>query len=284
LKTRRHHRRKIRIFGHRGSPYDAPENTLESFQTSAELGCDGVELDVFLLKCGTLVVFHGSGCDITPGGLMEYCGIEGSILDYTAEEARKLPFNPEAEQFKQLPKYKLENAVIPTLEEVLRSAKKNKIIVKIELKGPNTVEPVLELVEELDMVDQCHFSSFYHDRIAELRRLRPHRLPDGSHKYRTGALFKEPPVDFIEMAKKVDASEVHLRYDTCTKERIEAIHAAGLDSLAWFRNPLTMQKDAEERFDDVGNEDEAMYHAVLSTGVKAMCVNKPDVLLQFLNE
>merc|ERR1712060_518633 len=57
------------VIGHRGAPYKEPENTLSSFSRAIELGCDGVELDVFLLKCGTLAVFHGDGSDEHPGGL-----------------------------------------------------------------------------------------------------------------------------------------------------------------------------------------------------------------------
>jgi len=70
---------KIEIIGHRGSPYTALENTARSFLHAAQAGADGVELDVFLLKCGTLVVFHGSGSDDTPGLLNSYCDIPGSM-------------------------------------------------------------------------------------------------------------------------------------------------------------------------------------------------------------
>lgn len=65
--------------GHRGSPYTALENTGRSFIHAAQVGADGVELDVFLLKCGTLVVFHGSGDDNNPGLLKSYCDVEGSM-------------------------------------------------------------------------------------------------------------------------------------------------------------------------------------------------------------
>jgi len=91
-----------------------------------------------------------------------------------------------------------------------------------------------------------------------------------------------PPDNFIEVAKNVDATEVHLRYDTCTRERVAAIHAAEMNSMAWFRGPLTMIKESE-KFDDVGFEDEAMYQTVLNSGVQKMCVNKPDVLLELLD-
>ena len=92
------------IVGHRGCLYQELENTREGFQACADMGCDAVELDVFLLpKCQTLIVFHGGdggssigdGSDARPGLLHDYCGVQGSILDYTYQEAlTKLRFNP----------------------------------------------------------------------------------------------------------------------------------------------------------------------------------------------
>ena len=73
------HTHPIEVVGHRGSLYTALENTSRSFLHAAEAGADSVELDVFLLKCGTLVVFHGTGTDQNPGLLDLYCGMEGSM-------------------------------------------------------------------------------------------------------------------------------------------------------------------------------------------------------------
>ena len=69
----------VAVIGHRGSPHAALENTSRSFLHAARAGADGVELDVFLLKCGSLVVFHGSGGDEKLGLLHSYCGVEGSM-------------------------------------------------------------------------------------------------------------------------------------------------------------------------------------------------------------
>eukprot|EP00984_Skeletonema_dohrnii_P037735 scaffold40114_cov155-Skeletonema_dohrnii-CCMP3373.AAC.1 len=93
------HNHRPAVIGHRGSLYTALENTSRSFIEAAQAGADGIELDVFLLKCGTLVVFHGTGTDQSPGLLSSYCGIEGSILEYTADEARRLTFNKHSDQF-----------------------------------------------------------------------------------------------------------------------------------------------------------------------------------------
>eukprot|EP00591_Stephanopyxis_turris_P015574 CAMPEP_0195541908 /NCGR_PEP_ID=MMETSP0794_2-20130614/51330_1 /TAXON_ID=515487 /ORGANISM="Stephanopyxis turris, Strain CCMP 815" /LENGTH=418 /DNA_ID=CAMNT_0040676023 /DNA_START=60 /DNA_END=1317 /DNA_ORIENTATION=+ len=249
------------IVGHRGALYMELENTLAGFQVSADIGCDAVELDVFLLKCGSLVVFHGGGTDENPGCLRDYCGVEGSILDFTADEARKLRFNPNYDGF-ACPKQNIadeDKAFIPSLEEVLAIVKSSGIKVKIELKGHGTAEPVLELVEKMGMVDQCHYSSFSHERIGRIRELRPDLNPDGTHRYKTGCLFVEPPENFLDVALGVGASEVHLKYDTCTKDRIDAIHAAGMDSMAWFRGPIGMKEDVTYKYFDVENENEVMY-------------------------
>jgi glycerophosphoryl diester phosphodiesterase len=73
------HTHPIEVVGHRGSLYTALENTSRSFLDAAKAGADAVEMDVFLLKCGTLVVFHGTGSDEKPGLLDLYCGVEGSM-------------------------------------------------------------------------------------------------------------------------------------------------------------------------------------------------------------
>ena len=40
------HKKKIFYFAHRGAPRLKTENTIESFATAIELGCDGIEMDI----------------------------------------------------------------------------------------------------------------------------------------------------------------------------------------------------------------------------------------------
>ncbi|HYU40186.1 MAG TPA: glycerophosphodiester phosphodiesterase [Acidimicrobiia bacterium] len=47
-----------RIIAHRGARRVAPENTIEAFVAAAQLGADGVELDVHRTADGALVVHH----------------------------------------------------------------------------------------------------------------------------------------------------------------------------------------------------------------------------------
>jgi glycerophosphoryl diester phosphodiesterase len=298
------------IVGHRGCLYQELENTREGFQQCARMGCDAFELDVFLLKCGTLVVFHGGGTDELPGLLEEYCigiGINknsnnnkeevldggggrgrassgSSILDYTYQEAvEQLTFNPNHAEF-PCPVDVIRRGRIPTLEEVLVDAKQSGIHVKIELKGGGTAIPTIELVERLGMLDQCSYSSFDLGRLQDLRAFRPNRV-----LYPSGALFDQVPSDYLERAQECGATEVHLKYDTCTRSRVQAIHAAGLGSMLWMRGPVGMASDCADKYWDVGNsdpceEDEAMYLVLIDTGVEQMCVNKPDILIRMRSE
>lgn len=273
-----------KVVGHRGALYDALENTREAFLRCVDIGCDAVELDVFTLEdeesgCPVVVVFHGGGSDQTPGDLSDYClNNEGvSILDLSYQQSQKLKFNPDHAEF-PCSKHFIESARIPTLEEVLLDLKGTGVKVKIELKGPGTVEPTLALVERLHMTDQCAYGCFDHEKLRHLRQLRPDR-----DTYPTGALFgHELPGNYIELAKHCGATEIHLQYDTCTVERVNAIREAGMRSMAWFRGPEGMTDDVKDRYWDIGNEDERCYEAVLDTGVDELCVNKPDILKSIL--
>lgn len=256
------------------------ENTLPSFQRCLDLGCDAVELDVYLLKDGSLIVFHGGDTQENPGDLSNYCiGMNGrSILDLEYEQTQLLTFND------QFPEFGCDSEVIkrgriPTLEEVLTLLKGRAITIIIELKGAGTVQPTLRLVEKMEMVAQCHFSSFDLDRLQEIRMQYPEQLGDGTFRYKTGILYNIVPENFIELAKEVGASEVHLRYDMCTVDRIKAIHSHNMGTMAWFRGPMKMKSDVATKWTDVGNEDASMYLAVAATGVQQLCLNQPSVAL-----
>src|SRR5512143_199880 len=76
------HRRPL-ILAHRGASRRAPENTMAAFRLAAELGADGVELDVQLSKDGEVVVMHDSRVDRTTDG-------HGRIRDLPLAELRAL--------------------------------------------------------------------------------------------------------------------------------------------------------------------------------------------------
>jgi glycerophosphoryl diester phosphodiesterase len=266
------------IVGHRGALYQELENTLPGFQYCVDLSIDAVELDVFRAVDNTLVVFHGG--EAFPGDMTSYCDDQSgiSIQSKSWEEIQNLRFSVNQPEY-ACDRKKIATARIPSLRQVLNVFRGTSVEVKIELKGPNTVELVLDLVDELEMASQCTFSSFHHVWLEQIKSLRPHSFSS----YRTGVLWgDEIPDDFIQKSLEIGASEVHLKYDTCTVQRVRAIHDAGMKSMAWFRGPVGMHEDVSLKYCDVGNEDEAMYLTVLKTGVQQLCCNRPNVLQQIL--
>lgn len=122
------------------------------------------------------------------------------------------------------------------------------------------------------------------DRIAQIRELRPKRDPvNNLHIYKTAALFEDVPQDLLKITTEAGASEIHLRYDTCIKERIDSIHALGMSTLAWLKSPPLMIRDSSEWYLDIGNEDETLFQTIMNSGVKSICTNRPDVLIRHLS-
>ena len=95
------------------------------------------------------------------------------IMDLTYEECQKLRFNPDYAEFVCPPGKIDDTDRIPLLRDVLLDMKKTGTRVKIELKGKGAAIPVVQLVEELGMVDQCAYSSFDHAQLKDLRDFRP---------------------------------------------------------------------------------------------------------------
>lgn len=102
------------VFAHRGLHNDVrPENSLSAFRAARDKGY-GIELDIHLLKDGTLAVFH----DHT---LIRMTGEDGKIEDLTAADLSRVHLNSTDE-------------VIPTFGEVL-SLIDGKVPLVIELKA-----------------------------------------------------------------------------------------------------------------------------------------------------
>jgi glycerophosphoryl diester phosphodiesterase len=127
------------------------------------------------------------------------------------------------------------------------------------------------------MTDQCTFSSFCHAYLKQLRQLRP-----GKNKYRIGAIFGAGvPDDFLQQAKDCGATEIHMRYDTCTVDRIKAIREAGMPSMAYSPGPVELGEHMTDTYKDIQSE-RHLYEMVLATGVDMFCCNRPDVVLDML--
>ena len=92
------------IYGHRGASGHAPENTLEAFRLSMDMGADGFELDVHMSLDGELVVIHDESVDRTTNGT-------GLVRDLTLAQLKELDASCGMDAYR--------GAKIPTLEKFL---------------------------------------------------------------------------------------------------------------------------------------------------------------------
>ncbi|HPT21468.1 MAG TPA: glycerophosphodiester phosphodiesterase family protein [Bacteroidales bacterium] len=122
---------QIKIIGHRGASYLAPENTVASAKLAWEVGADAVETDIYLSKDNKIIVSHDANTKRTSG--QDY-----KIKETSSKILRKLDVG----SFKN-EKYKGEK--IPYLDEIVRTTPAGKEMV-VEIKCGNEILPYLEKV------------------------------------------------------------------------------------------------------------------------------------------
>jgi glycerophosphoryl diester phosphodiesterase len=138
------------VIAHRGSSFDAPENTLSAIQKAIDDGADAVEVDVRFTSDSIPVLMHDPTTQRTTNdSQIRY------ISETTLEELQKLDvgswFDPA-----------FENERIATLEEALLLARQGNIDLYIELKAshPNIVNILLELFTRTRMSNHIKLLSF----------------------------------------------------------------------------------------------------------------------------
>ena len=140
---------KVYVEGHRGYCAKYPENTLLSFEKAIELGCDGVEFDVWLTKDKQPVLMHD-------GTTMRTCGVQGHLRDMTLEEVKKLDACY-SEKFGD----EFKGQEVPTLYELLDlvKAKKPDLRLGVEIKEytEETVDITIAALKEYGVFENCWF-------------------------------------------------------------------------------------------------------------------------------
>jgi len=201
----------MQIIGHRGASGYEPENTLASFKRALMLGVDMIELDVYVIKSGELVVMHDNTVNRTTNGT-------GRIENLSFQQLRHLNAG--------------HGEKVPLLSEVLDLVNK-KVPVNIELKGRGTAEPVADMIEayisKKDWADDLFLvSSFNHSELITFMKLQP--------TIHAGALFVGRPRHLLTAIKKEGAYSVNLNATFITNKTVQEAHSQGLRVFAYTVN------------------------------------------------
>lgn len=193
-----------RIIGHRGSPFEEPENTPASFKRALDLGAWGVELDVHLSRDGRLVVIHDQAVDRSTNG-------HGLVRDLTFA------------QLGQLDAGKGEH--IPSLEEVADLVRSRGRRLLVELKAPEAAQPLLRLFQERRLLDDAFLISFWHPVIKALKEQEP--------RLQAGVLMVGCPADPGALARSAGVDLLVLNYAYVNQELADAVRRQGLKLVVW---------------------------------------------------
>lgn len=199
------------VIGHRGAMGHETENTLASVQKAIDLDVDQIEIDVFKIKSGEIVVFHDDLVDRLTDG-------SGKIEEYTWEELQKLNVKG--------------NRKIPLLQEVL-DVIDGKVGLNIELKGTNTAADTDRITKEyVDnkgwKLDDFIISSFNWDELRAMRTL--------NSEIRIAVLTGKDPLDALLVAKELNAEAINPHFELITRENVLEIKQAGYKIYTWTVN------------------------------------------------
>jgi glycerophosphoryl diester phosphodiesterase len=197
------------IFGHRGSPRQFPENTLESFREALRAGADGFETDLRFLSDRVAVLYHDDELDEEE--------IESLTSGYFAEKGKDL----------------LRVSALAALAgqgtmmlEVKRARWEDALLAEIE-RWPNVI-----------------VTSFDHTTIAELARRRVvfplglvvygRLLGGGAYAKNAGATWVCPNYHFVDAELVADMHAHGVKVVPWTANRVrdwERLREAGVDGI-----------------------------------------------------
>jgi glycerophosphoryl diester phosphodiesterase len=235
------------VFGHRGFSGNYPENTILSFQKAAELGCDGMEMDVHLSKDGELVVIHDEA-------LVRTTGKPGLVSDYTRSELERIKASRTKDD--------AYDVTIPSFEEYCAFASKHDYVTNVEIKTNRTWYPDIEkktvdMVHQFGLEDRIIFSSFNWLSVVRCKSLAP-EIP-------CGLLYENQGIRHLAyQAKDHGLQFLHPDFQLLDDETVEECRKEGVGINVWTIN-------TEERM-----------RKLMAWNVRSVISNYPDMCLRML--
>ncbi len=216
----------VAISAHRGGSIEAPENTIESFEYSIELGSSYIETDVQLSSNGIPYIFHDDDLKRLFGKNIIFNSLHSDQID----------------ELILFDKYK-----IPTLESTLQ--KFPDTLFQIDVKTDEVVLPTMEVIKKTNSTDKVCIASFSSKRLKQVHNLYPEIcLSMGPFE-----VMKLLLASFGLYRKKVPGNCLQIpiyQYGIklVTKRFINYIHSIGLKIHVWTIN----DEDTMQRLIDLG--------------------------------
>lgn len=191
----------MRCIAHRGFAGLYPENTLTAIRQAAERA-DMIEVDVRQCRSGDPVVIHDETVDRVTDST-------GAVADISLATLQSMDVLGTGEG-------------VPSLEAVLRTVPDG-VGLNLELKEPDLVEPVIDLIEAFDT--EVLLSSFDVETLATARDLDP--------SIDRALLVDSSSEAAIERAASLDCTAIHPHWRLVDFALLERAHRSDLDVTVW---------------------------------------------------
>tara|TARA_B100000965_G_C19551172_1_gene740100 strand:- start:561 stop:1301 length:741 start_codon:yes stop_codon:yes gene_type:complete len=210
----------VAISAHRGGSIEAPENTLESFRYSLDLGCSYIETDVQLSADGIPYIFHDD--------------------DLKRLLNRNIMFNSlNSSEINELKLF--ESYSIPTLQMALTQFPD--ALFQIDLKTDEVAIPAMQMIKELNAFERVCVASFSSKRLQTVRR----KFPKACFSMGPREILKLLLASFGLYNQKVpgDCLQVpmyHYGIKLVTKRFVKYVQSIGLKIHVWTINDTNTMK------------------------------------------
>ncbi len=201
------------VVAHRGVSGLETENTCAAFIAAGNRTYYGVETDVYRTADGKFIINHD-------GNLKRIAGEDLSVEQVSFDVLR-------AAVLYDKDGIKRGDLHLASVDEYVRICKKYGKVCVLELKSNFTDEEIARLcseIETLDYLDGVTFIAFHMENLIKVRAL----YPAQSCQFLTGDVSDDMIARLAELKLDID---VH--YHSLTKERVDAIHAAGIKINCW---------------------------------------------------
>jgi glycerophosphoryl diester phosphodiesterase len=233
----------VPIIAHRTCPLDAPENTIAGIRKAAELGADGVEIDVRRTLEGTPVLMH----DWSP---RRTTGLPGPtwLYPYAVLRCPSLELDGIREH-------------VPTLSDAF-DALPEPLFIAVELKETAAAASTLRLIRERKLEERALVWS-YQERVVryfakwapevEAALLRDDTDPEGLTR-------------FLDDAVHFGARAISPHWAAITPQLVAEAHDRGLRVFSMNRDLDNVAKKAAAGLDGIVTDNPREVRAILSNG------------------
>jgi glycerophosphoryl diester phosphodiesterase len=256
------------VIAHQGGELLAPSNTMTAFKQAVDLGVDVLEFDIHITKDGHLVTIHDPTVNRTTNG-------KGPVHTLTLTDIQKLDAGYHFVDLNGELSYQGKGVYIPTLEEVFQTFPNMKMV--IEIKDDNPFERITEISQKL-----WHLIQKYHKEdqvvVASFDQTIINQFKDLSGGKVALSAGKEEIKKFIIFKKLFLANFYTPNADVFQIPTEESIFNLASPSII---------KEAKRRNINIQYwtiDDKDTMRSLLKDGADGIITNRPDLLLEVIEE